>query len=92
VDTAKTISDRQATHGDFRDVGKMSESLLEVCYRSKNWGSLEPYKREGLKMILHKIARILSGNSDFEDHWIDVSGYAERVRIIIQEDSQITEG
>jgi hypothetical protein len=27
----------------------------------------------------HKIARILHGDPNFEEHWADVAGYAERV-------------
>jgi hypothetical protein len=27
-------------------------------------------------MILHKLARVLSGNPDNADHWDDIGGYA----------------
>jgi hypothetical protein len=30
-------------------------------------------------MIFHKIARILNGNPDYVDNWIDIAGYAKLV-------------
>jgi hypothetical protein len=42
-----------------------------------NWISLSDGQAEALEMIAGKIARILSGNPDFADHWDDVIGYAQ---------------
>ena len=32
---------------------------------------------EALEMIAHKIARILSGDADYADNWVDIAGYAQ---------------
>ena len=42
-----------------------------------NWISLSDEQAESLEMIALKIARILSGNPDYSDHWDDVIGYAK---------------
>jgi hypothetical protein len=31
-------------------------------------------------MIIHKIGRIVTGNPDVPDHWLDIEGYARLVR------------
>jgi hypothetical protein len=32
--------------------------------------------REALEIDAHKIGRILAGDPDFRDHWLDRAGYA----------------
>jgi len=34
---------------------------------------------ESLDMIIHKIGRIVNGNPDVVDHWLDIAGYAQLV-------------
>jgi hypothetical protein len=34
---------------------------------------------EALEMIVHKIGRIVNGNPDKIDHWVDIAGYAKLV-------------
>jgi hypothetical protein len=43
------------------------------------WESLAPDQREALEMIAHKIGRILNGDPDYADSWIDIAGYAKLV-------------
>jgi hypothetical protein len=37
------------------------------------------HAREALDMMASKIARIVSGDHQFKDHWIDIVGYATLV-------------
>ena len=34
---------------------------------------------EAMDMIIHKIGRIINGNPDVVDHWLDIAGYAQLV-------------
>jgi hypothetical protein len=43
----------------------------------KNWDVLKDTQREALELIAMKIARILSGDHNYRDHWDDIEGYAE---------------
>jgi hypothetical protein len=36
-------------------------------------------QKEGLHMILHKIGRIVNGDPDYVDSWLDIAGYATLV-------------
>ena len=40
---------------------------------------MKDYQREGLEMIAHKISRILNGDPNYDDSWVDIAGYAQLV-------------
>jgi hypothetical protein len=75
----EVIADRQMVHGDFRDVAKKSQEFQAILRDGKNWDDLPDHQKEGLLMICHKVARILSGDPNHLDHWQDICGYAARV-------------
>lgn len=43
----------------------------------KPWEYLDPVKRQALTVIADKIARILSGDPNYDDNWHDIQGYAK---------------
>ena len=43
------------------------------------WLNLADDQREALEMIAHKIGRILNGDPDYDDSWVDIAGYAQLV-------------
>ena len=53
-----------------RDVQDSQELLKE------KWKSLRPDAKESLEMVQHKIGRILNGDPDYDDSWVDQAGYA----------------
>jgi hypothetical protein len=44
-----------------------------------NWESLDADMKEALEMNAHKISRILCGDPNYDDSWVDIAGYATRV-------------
>lgn len=68
---------KQKTHGNYKDTAETSQNLKSVMAAGKNWDALRPTQREALEMIAVKIARVLSGDANFRDHWDDIEGYAE---------------
>lgn len=75
----EVIAERTQTHGDFKDVSMVAQSLKGVLHHSPNWKRLNAHQMEALEMIEHKIARILSGDPHFKDAWVDIAGYAQLV-------------
>lgn len=73
------LAERGKQHGDFSDHARISQSLKLTMKASKNWATLSPIMAESLEMIQHKIARILSGDPNHNDHWDDLAGYAKLV-------------
>jgi len=80
-DDIKAITnERGSQYGDFNVQGSISQQLKDVARKSPNWNKMDAAKKEGIDMILHKISRILCGNPNHEDSWVDVEGYASIVR------------
>lgn len=76
--TALTLTDvRHTTHGLFEDVAATSEALMDALRKTKNWLLMSAPRREALKMIMHKAARIGAGDFNLADHWDDIGGYAK---------------
>lgn len=73
-----TLAQRQNVHGDFAFNAQISRELKQVIW---NHGShtLAPVQAEALEVIMAKVARILSGDPNFPDHWHDIQGYAKLV-------------
>lgn len=74
--TEEILADRQKTHGDFTDNARVMQKLKEVVMFEYGWCKLSLVQREALHMILHKVGRIVSGNPNEPDHWVDIQGYA----------------
>ena len=51
----------------------------KVFMDSPNWSDMPDDMREALEMIAHKIGRILNGDPNYADSWIDIAGYAKLV-------------
>lgn len=56
----------------------VDQTQLQTALMGK-WDVLAFDMQESLHMIAHKIARILNGNPDHIDSWVDIAGYAQLV-------------
>lgn len=74
-DLNKTLADRQKTHGDFQQVAKVAESLMNNI----EFQRLSVTQSFAVRMIVGKLARIVCGNPNEPDHWHDIAGYAKLV-------------
>lgn len=71
------IDEREKTHGDYERVARLSQNLKTLIRSEPH--QLTHRQLESLEMICVKIARIVCGNPNEPDHWIDVQGYAELI-------------
>jgi len=76
----KVLDTRAKTHGKFADNAHNGQALREFYRQSPYWSAMDPVHREALDMMACKISRILSGQASFEDHWLDIEGYARLAR------------
>jgi hypothetical protein len=72
----KLLVEREKTHGPYKVKAKIIQDLKCAMELTEGWDNLNDMQRESLHMIAHKIGRILSGDPNVEDHWLDCSGYA----------------
>lgn len=75
-DTLSTLTQRQATHGDFKETARVIQDIKLGLTQTTNWSTLSDAHKEALEMIVHKIGRILNGDPNHADSWHDIAGYA----------------
>jgi hypothetical protein len=79
VEITDILQQRERRYGDFRDQAHFACSFKDLARTAAGWSTMTEYQREGLDMILHKIARALSGDPAYIDTWVDIEGYAKLV-------------
>jgi hypothetical protein len=79
INVNEMLSGREARYGSFEDHAEISQALKLTMQDRAKWPMLEDDQREALEMIAHKIARILNGDPNYADNWIDIAGYATLV-------------
>ena len=72
------LAERGKRYGDFIDHAAISQHLKQSM-ACPGWNELSCDQKEALEMIAHKIARILNGDPNYADSWIDIAGYAKLV-------------
>lgn len=75
----KTLQERGARYGDFADHAEIAQGLQFVMRHAGGWNRLNPTQAQALTVIADKIARILSGDPNYDDNWHDIQGYAKLV-------------
>lgn len=71
------LQERGEYYGIFTGQAEISQGLKRIIAAKAH--NLADDQREALEMIAHKIARILNGDADYEDSWVDIAGYATLV-------------
>lgn len=74
-----TLEKRGSKYGTFEDNANTTQFLKEFFKTHSSWNDMSRYQKESLEMIAHKIARILNGDPDYDDSWVDIAGYATLV-------------
>jgi hypothetical protein len=75
----QTLAERGSRYGVFFEHARITQDLKEVMQDAPKWDALEPDQREALEMVAHKIGRILNGDPDYDDSWVDIAGYVTLV-------------
>lgn len=81
-DITQTLTERGQRYGKFKDHAAIAQELKRALYRHMDTVSkVEPDadQLEALEMICHKLARIVNGDPDYADSWVDIAGYAQLV-------------
>jgi hypothetical protein len=73
------LEERAARYGSFTTHSKIAQHLKDIITVEDNWVDMSATQKEALDMIAHKIARILNGDPDYADNWVDIAGYAQLV-------------
>jgi hypothetical protein len=79
INIDETLAERGSRYGKFKDHARISQEIKKVMQKTEGWEKLGDNGREALEMIAHKIARILNGDPNYADSWVDIAGYAKLV-------------
>ena len=76
-----TLAERGKRYGSFTGHAEITQRLkliidAELHVRRK---LLAHDQQEALDMICHKIGRIINGDANYDDSWVDIAGYAQLV-------------
>ena len=78
-----TLTDRGQRYGSFQGHAAISQALQKVVADGfakredgKTIQDMTDAQREALFMVLHKVARIVNGDFNYDDSWRDIAGYA----------------
>ena len=76
-----TLDARAVDYGKFIEGAEVMQMLKRVVQNalSNRDKVLAHDQAESMDMIIHKIGRIVNGNPDVVDHWLDIAGYAKLV-------------
>ena len=83
TDVDAILNERGSNYGSFKDVAGFAQEMKNAI-RMCNNSELDDDQIEALDMIASKIARIVNGNPNHLDSWIDIAGYATLVADRIQ--------
>jgi len=77
----RTLAERGDKYGKFVHHATVTQKLKRVLHEHANehGKSFALDQAEALDMICHKIGRIVNGDPDYADSWIDIAGYAKLV-------------
>jgi hypothetical protein len=75
----ETLTERGNRYGEFRTHANITQHIKFIMYNTPNWGILQEDQKESLEMVAHKIGRILNGDPNYDDSWVDIAGYATLV-------------
>jgi hypothetical protein len=75
-DISETLNVRGSRYGEYADVSKVTQDLIDVINQSKSFSELNACQKTSLFMICNKIARAVSGDPHYRDNWHDIAGYA----------------
>ena len=74
---ASVLQERSTTHGDFEHYAVISQRLKHALSAGANWEAMDVVQREALEAVAGKLARIVTGDTSFLDHYRDIIGYTQ---------------
>ena len=75
----ETLNERGSRYGTFEGHASLSQELKCVAASRAGYSNLNDSQREALEMVFHKIARIINGDPNYDDSWVDIAGYTQLV-------------
>lgn len=87
TDISKTLGDREERYGRFMGQAEVAMKLKTLIKNSlaAREKKLAFDQLEAIDMICSKLGRIVNGDANYADSWIDIAGYAKLVADRLEE-------
>ncbi len=87
TDISKTLGDRAERYGEFIGQAEVAMKLKTIIKNSlaSREKKLAFDQLEAIDMICSKIGRIVNGDHNYADSWVDIAGYAKLVADRLEE-------
>ncbi|CAB4124724.1 hypothetical protein UFOVP61_31 [uncultured Caudovirales phage] len=81
TDITAILTERGSRYGKFTGHAEVTQTFKSIfkARMGAKWDSLADDQREALDMIAHKLGRIVNGDPNYADSWVDIAGYAQLV-------------
>ena len=81
TDVTEVLTERGNRYGKFTGHANVTQDLKKVIrhHLKQRDKKLADDQMEALEMIAHKIGRVINGDPEYADSWIDIAGYAKLV-------------
>ena len=78
TDVRETLDERGVRYGKFKGHAQVTQAIKRVMadHARAHDKTFTDSQWEALEMIAHKLGRIVNGDPDYADSWIDIAGYA----------------
>jgi hypothetical protein len=75
----QVLVERGKDYGDYASKAQFIQGVKYLMRSSPSWEAMDADMRESMEMIAHKMGRVVYGDSNYADSWIDIAGYAKLV-------------
>ena len=75
----QVLEERGKDYGDYVGKALFIQGVKYLMRTSPSWGAMDADMRESMEMIAHKMGRVMYGDPNYADSWIDIAGYAKLV-------------
>lgn len=79
TDVDAVLKERGSRYGKFTEHARITQNIKRAMADSPNWATLPDDTKETLEMLAHKVGRVLNGDPEYADNFIDIAGYAKLV-------------
>lgn len=76
MNLTETLNDREDKYGDFGKLAEAIQAMKNVARSAPGWLAMNAVQREAMDMAIVKQCRLLYGDPQVRDSWLDLSGYA----------------
>ncbi len=76
-DINNTLEERGSKYGTIYNNARTTQGLMRVLEHAPNYHLLTDVHKECLHMIMHKVSRMVCGDTMYSDNPHDIGGYAK---------------